>query len=281
MPSLEKKIRLHDIEIHYKVTGDRQGPPLLALHGWLDNAASFDLLADELPDFQFISIDLPGHGRSSHIENGLHYHFVDMVSFCLDTVREITNQKTFLLGHSLGAALASFMAALKPDLFLKVACLEALGPIPGKKGEFPKRFRSYLDKKEQFFNQKEKTYPDLNKLIRAKMQANPMPEIAARKIIERNTKKIDNVYLWQSDPKWTFHSPLRLTEEQIQALLKELKIPTLVVRSRLKELTELLNLEERLKCVSHIQVEDISGSHHIHAEKPKDISKILRAFFLD
>jgi len=35
---------------------------ILALHGWLDNAASFARLAPLLMDADVVAIDLPGHG---------------------------------------------------------------------------------------------------------------------------------------------------------------------------------------------------------------------------
>src|SRR3546814_8626262 len=45
----------------------REGAPrLLAVHGWLDNAASFIPMLEHLGDFDVVAIDLPGHGYSFH-----------------------------------------------------------------------------------------------------------------------------------------------------------------------------------------------------------------------
>ena len=48
-------------------TGTRGGLPVLALHGWLDNAASFVPLAAQLPELDWALADLPGHGLSDHL----------------------------------------------------------------------------------------------------------------------------------------------------------------------------------------------------------------------
>ena len=45
--------------------GDTRRPTVLALHGWLDNAASFSVLAPLRVQHHVISIDLTGHGRSA------------------------------------------------------------------------------------------------------------------------------------------------------------------------------------------------------------------------
>ena len=41
------------------------GPKLLAMHGWLDNAASFLPMAPHLSGHDLVALDLPGHGRSA------------------------------------------------------------------------------------------------------------------------------------------------------------------------------------------------------------------------
>lgn len=52
--------------------GDRNQTPVIALHGWQDNAGSFDRLIPLLPPcIPILAIDLPGHGKSSHYPTGM------------------------------------------------------------------------------------------------------------------------------------------------------------------------------------------------------------------
>ena len=61
-----------------KSWGCRHGAPILVgLHGYLDNAASFDNLAPFLcsQGYSFVSLDLPGHGLSSHRLPSIQHHY--------------------------------------------------------------------------------------------------------------------------------------------------------------------------------------------------------------
>jgi hypothetical protein len=65
--------------------GPLEGRPVLAVHGWFDNANSFLGLAQTLPaSVRLIAIDLPGHGFSSHLPIGSVYTIMNWV--CLDLV---------------------------------------------------------------------------------------------------------------------------------------------------------------------------------------------------
>ena len=47
----ERRFYVNDRLMAARCWHDSNKPPLLALHGWLDNAASFDLLAPQLDDY--------------------------------------------------------------------------------------------------------------------------------------------------------------------------------------------------------------------------------------
>ncbi|HBN60384.1 MAG TPA: alpha/beta hydrolase, partial [Halomonas sp.] len=53
--------------------GRQDAPTWLALHGWLDNAASFTRLAPRLVSalgIRIVAIDFRGHGHSAHAPAG-------------------------------------------------------------------------------------------------------------------------------------------------------------------------------------------------------------------
>ena len=57
----------------------QSGQPVLCLHGWLDNAASFVPLATHLTEWPLLALEFPGHGHSSHRSGDAHYYFFDWV----------------------------------------------------------------------------------------------------------------------------------------------------------------------------------------------------------
>lgn len=117
MPAAEELvIALPHATLAARRWGAASSPPLLALHGWLDNAGSFDALAPLLAArWQVVALDFAGHGRSSHLAPGTWYHYVDY----FDELRAVFDHfgwsRADLLGHSLGGTLASLFAALYPE----------------------------------------------------------------------------------------------------------------------------------------------------------------------
>ena len=98
---IELKVAAASGELAALQWGDAAAPPLLALHGWLDNAASFARLAPLLArQRRVIALDLPGHGRSAHMpEPARRYHVVDQVDAVLDFADALGFDRFDLLGH--------------------------------------------------------------------------------------------------------------------------------------------------------------------------------------
>lgn len=85
------------------------GHPVVMLHGLMDSAQSWDVFAQSLSR-PTLAFDLPGFGKSSLTGDDLDEWQV----LFQRTLDQLGVGGCFLLGHSLGGALASVMAAARP-----------------------------------------------------------------------------------------------------------------------------------------------------------------------
>lgn len=98
--------------------------PVLAIHDWLDNCASFDTLVPLLdPSFRVVALDLVGHGASSNLPRGYQYshqQFVEDIDCVLDYLGW---SYCAILAHGVGATMALYYAGLRPDVCTGVVSL--------------------------------------------------------------------------------------------------------------------------------------------------------------
>ncbi|MEE6517181.1 hypothetical protein FKM82_027230, partial [Ascaphus truei] len=90
MPALLKELRFAVPwgQLAAKAWGPQEGRPVLCLHGWLDNANTFDRLIPLLPQAcHYVALDFSGHGMSSHRPPGVRYEHLDYVT---DVHRAVT-----------------------------------------------------------------------------------------------------------------------------------------------------------------------------------------------
>ena len=81
----EVRLSLPHIELAAHLYGPEDGFPVLALHGWLDNAASFARLAPKLQGLRIVALDFAGHGHSDHRAAGAGYASVSYTHLTLPT----------------------------------------------------------------------------------------------------------------------------------------------------------------------------------------------------
>ena len=111
----ELRINVSGYTLAAKQWGDATKPALLALHGWLDNAATYDLIAPHLADYRVIALDFAGHGYSDHLPEGMRYHMLDNVDDVVGVADALGLESFVLMGHSMGAGISSLLAGAFPD----------------------------------------------------------------------------------------------------------------------------------------------------------------------
>ena len=113
-----KCVALADGVTHYRLEGPPDALPLILVHGATVPLWEFDLLVPELvrAGFRTLRFDLYGHGLSDR--PALHYTLDLFVRQTLELLAALDFPRpAAILGHSLGAAVASAVAARQPGSF--------------------------------------------------------------------------------------------------------------------------------------------------------------------
>lgn len=111
---LDGYISVDGTPIHYHRTGGDK-PPLILLHGFMDNGLCWTRVARALEArYDLLMIDTRYHGRSGRSANGYSY---DLAANDVATIaHELDLGPAYLFGHSMGAMTAMVVAATLPEL---------------------------------------------------------------------------------------------------------------------------------------------------------------------
>ncbi|HEY4333477.1 MAG TPA: alpha/beta hydrolase [Ilumatobacteraceae bacterium] len=111
--------------------GNRDGAPLLAVHGITAHGGRFRRLAEEAwPQRRTIAVDLRGHGRST---NSAPWSIEQLVQDLVDTLDALGLDALDVVGHSYGGAIGLRLLATHPE---RVARFVMLDPALAQSAEF-------------------------------------------------------------------------------------------------------------------------------------------------
>jgi pimeloyl-ACP methyl ester carboxylesterase len=280
MQARERTIATPHLRLAAKAWGDPALPPLLALHGWLDNAASFDALAPLIcTHFHIVALDLPGHGRSQHRPPGVRYHFVDYLDDVLAAADALGWEKFSLLGHSLGGGIASFIAAAFPERMERLFLIEVAGavsaPVENSLAQLQKGIVQFRDNAGKAL----RVFADVESAVAARRKAGDLSDMAARALVLRGIREVEGGWSWSSDPRLMPASPQRFTEEQVLAILAGVRAPALFVLAEpmAMQIPESLILK-RAEQIPDLTLMRLPGNHHLHLENAPAVAQAVRDF---
>ncbi len=261
--------------------GPKTGKPVLALHGWLDNAASFLPLTELLqPGLRFVALDLPGHGKSEHRSPDASYPFTDWVRDVFRAADALGWQRFSLVGHSLGAAVASMAAGTFPERIDALALLEGIGPLTAPAEEAGERLAVHLAASVRLKTKRLPLYKTEAEALRARAEAGDFADPKSiLPVVRRGLKTVDGHLTWSSDPRLKLPSALRLTEPQALAFLKRIRCQTMIVRAEKGLLASDSVLFERFRqAIEDCALHELPGGHHLHLDDPAPVAALLNRF---
>ncbi|MBA2709965.1 MAG: alpha/beta hydrolase [Tatlockia sp.] len=273
-------IEIPGFTIAYKAWGNPKLPPLLALHGWLDNANSFDQLAPFLQQqFHLIALDFPGHGHSSHLPEGCQYHFIDGIFIVLNIIKAFDFAQVHLLGHSMGACLASLIAGVEPQKILSMVLIEALGPFSNPESSACEQLAGYANKISKVQNKKAKPYQSLEQAASNRAQNGYLSQECAEILAERGLQEFEQSFFWRHDRRLLLSSPLTMTEGQVLSCLEGIKAKSCLIRASRGFEFDFKIFDKRVEAVKNLKVFSLDGGHHIHMERPEAVAQCLADFY--
>lgn len=257
------KAKLNDGFIHYIMEGS--GPPLVLLHGLGNNSKSWIHQLEGLKrKYTVIAWDAPGYGQSSDPEKELQ-RFSQFSDYLKELLDQLNLGKIFLLGHSMGSAIAIDFAIRFPEMVEK---LIIAAPTRGSAGLTAEE---NLEKREARNQLIENTPPEEIARLRTPALLSPNTADSVREYAQ---KIMSEVRL--SGYKSVSNSLFNLNQMDDYA---KISMPTLVICGEEDQVTPVSESEIIVRNIKNGNLKVIAQTGHLcYQEKPDIFNQHLINF---
>lgn len=267
--------------------------PIVAIHGWLDNAGSFDRLIPLLPDHVgYLAIDLPGHGRSAHFPRGVYYTTLDFLR-TIETMRlKMKWDRISLMAHSMGSQISFYYSSIKPDNVDMFIGIDVLKPVVRTTTRIItdniKQIDQMMIEDSRQNSEKEPpsyTHEDLVARVVKGSQGSVKPEFAHH-LIERAVSpsaEHENQFYFHRDGRMKFMNYSVIYHELALDFAKRIVAPHLFIKANqarhyenecyFNDTIEVLSKSNPNFCFRRAE-----GGHHIHLTEPENICQEISKF---
>ncbi|KAJ9590438.1 hypothetical protein L9F63_016525, partial [Diploptera punctata] len=291
--ALEREIREVQIPVPWgHIAGKWWGPenvrPLLCLHGYQDNAGTWDTLIPLLPpEMSFLAIDLPGHGYSSHFPKGIPYHASEFVL----AIRQIANNyswdKISFLCHSYGTVISIVYSALYPEHVQHLVGVDSMKPLsidPDKMlSRQAERFNQFL----QLDTLDPKSRPSYTYEGAVDLLYKSLKKWASREgceiLSKRGIVKLDDgSYTFSRDPRIKFIE-LGFSHALVMEFAAKLRCKILYIKANKGLLFEKPEFKEEFfnvvkNSAGYFERHFVDGLHHVHLDNPEIVAPLITEF---
>ena len=248
--------------------GNPDGYPIIALHGWLDNALSFSVLAPLLDRYRLIAVDLSGQGFSDHRSPDATYHIWDDIPQLLAVIDEMRLDRLAVLGHSRGAAIAVLLAAALEDRCSQLVLLDGMLPRAVADEEAPAQFLQAQRDHQRLAKHRPRVFADVDEFVKARVRlgfSDQSARILAPRALRRGASGLALVH----DPRLNHASAVKMSPAMCAAFYAALNTPTLTLMAEqgLRQQGELESAIQALSGIPDCDLRIVPGSHHAHMEE--------------
>jgi pimeloyl-ACP methyl ester carboxylesterase len=269
----ERRFDLPGLSLAAQIWGAPGGHPVVAAHGWLDNAGSFELLAPLLPECEIVALDLAGHGLSDARSPDSAYNIWQDVGDLLDVADQLGWQRFTLLGHSRGAAISMLFAGTFPERAEKLVLLEGGLPLTAEAEEAPEGLAQALLEARALRGKSGRVFRERATAIAERAGGfSKVTTAAAELLARRSLRQVpDGGFQWHADQRLKAQSELRMTPEHARAFARRVSAPVLLLFAETSPFADRPLYREMPALFANIEHDRIPGAHHFHLEGSEGI----------
>ncbi|MBU2114433.1 MAG: alpha/beta hydrolase [Gammaproteobacteria bacterium] len=271
----QHRYQLGTVELAALSNRSEHSQPVLCLHGWLDNAASFEALAQHLTEIPLLALEFPGHGHSGHRSTDAHYYFFDWVQDIVALCRQQQWQQLTVIGHSMGAMVATALAASFPELVAKLVLIDSLGFIIDNADNAAQQLRDGISSRLKAPTLSP-CYASLADAALARQKQSDFSLKEAMLLAKRGTIATEKGLSWRADLRLRHSSVYRLTLQQAKALITAVNCPALGVIA--SDSAFAAKVKQFAPYYQQLTLTEVSGGHHCHMTQAEVVAAHIKRF---
>lgn len=276
-----------------KAWGRETDPPVLVGHGITLNAGAMDLLIPQLPhSFYYLCLDLPGHGRSSHLNSFLPPSSLDFVMVYKMVLDHFGYKHYILLAHSYSAQIGLVFAQVYPHYFTKVIAIDVIYFRTLKPAKMIGRLFNRFQKLAKIEKTREKdlrshTREEIVEKLANNASLWPMGREVAGRIGDRGTVEVaPGRFRFANDPRVVLWDkpPLNVNDIVEMVRCNPIICPTLIIlfTDTMKMHRELEPVVEMYKKTNKkCRVTVVEGTHHMCISNPEVVAPMISRYLLE
>ena len=263
----ERSFQVNGLNIAAKHWRSGAEHKVIALHGWLDNAGTFDLIAPNMPHCEIVALESAGHGRSDFRSADAHYLIWSEISEIFQVADQLNWENFSLIAHSRGAGIAMLCSGTFPERINNLVLIEGGIPQPLEGAQSPQNLADYIRQDAKLQGAPGTWFATREAAIAARADGFTKTTYEAAEILAiRSLKQTNNGFSWRADARLKGASAFRLTEDQSQGFLSRISAPTLLIEASNGIVSQFPHVVAYLEKIIDLKRVHLDGGHHLHLE---------------